>query len=254
MWLNDPNGLVYYNDKYHLFYQHHPYDTVWGPMHWGHAVSRDLINWQHFPIALQPDENGMIFSGSAVIDWQGTSGFGQEAMIAIFTHHKNGDQGQSLACCNDQGLTWKKYAGYPVLLSPNEPDFRDPKVFWYEDRWIMALAAGNKIVFYTSADLIHWGPGGSFGEGYGSHEGVWETPDLFPLTTSNCWETYWVLTVSVGNGHPAGGSGTQYFIGHFDGKSLRRSMQKTSFFGLIMGQIIMRYNPGMMNPTAVASW
>jgi len=219
MWMNDPNGLVYYKGDYHLFYQYHPHDTVWGPMHWGHAISRDLINWQHLPIALQPDENGMIFSGSIVIDWQDTAGFGKEAMVAIFTHHKDGYQNQSLAYSNDQGVTWKKYFGNPILLSPNNPDFRDPKVFWYEDHWVMSLAAGNTILFYISTDLIHWEPSGSFGDEYGSTAGVWETPDLFELTVLNSAETRWVLTVGVGNGHPAGGSGTQYFIGHFDGRS-----------------------------------
>src|SRR5262245_57237961 len=118
MWMNDPNGLVYYKGEYHLFYQYHPYDTVWGPMHWGHAISRDLVNWHHLPIALQPDENGMIFSGSIVIDWQNTAGFGKEAMVAIFTHHKDGYQNQSLAYSNDQGITWMKYSGNPILLSP----------------------------------------------------------------------------------------------------------------------------------------
>jgi fructan beta-fructosidase len=220
MWMNDPNGLVYYKGRYHLFYQHHPNDTVWGPMHWGHAVSRDLMNWQHLPIALQPDENGMIFSGSVVIDWQNTAGFGREAMVAIFTHHNDGRQSQSLAYSNDQGITWTKYAGNPVLLSSTDPDFRDPKVFRHKEKWVMSLAAGNTILFYVSKDLVHWESSGSFGD-HGSTDGVWETPDLFELTLSDSPETRWVLTVSVGDGHPAGGSGTQYFIGHFDGITFR---------------------------------
>ena len=225
MWMNDPNGLVYYKGRYHLFYQHHPNDIVWGPMHWGHAVSCDLINWQHLPIALQPDENGMIFSGSVVIDWQNTAGFGREAMVAIFTHYKDGHQSQSLAYSNDQGITWMKCAGNPILLSPRDSDFRDPKVFWHRDGWVMSLAAGNTVLFYVSTDLIHWDSGGSFGA-HGSTCGVWETPDLFQLTVSNSAETRWVLTVSVGDGHPAGGSGTQYFIGHFDGKTFRSENAK----------------------------
>lgn len=218
MWMNDPNGLVWYKGNYHLFYQHHSYSIDWGPMHWGHAVSADLIHWQHLPIALEPDENGMIFSGSVVIDWQDSAGFGKEAMVAIFTHHKPGQQSQSLAYSHDGGMTWTKYFKNPVLLPSNTPDFRDPKVFRYEDGWVMCIAAGNTILFYRSKDLIHWEPSGSFGN-YGSTDGVWETPDLFELTVGDGEQTRWVLTVSVGAGHPAGGSGTQYFVGHFDGKT-----------------------------------
>ncbi len=129
-WMNDPNGLVYYQGEYHLFYQYHPESPIWGPMHWGHAVSRDLVNWQHLPIALYPDENGMIFSGSAVIDWKNTAGFGEAAMVAIFTHHQDGRQSQSLAYSLDSGRTWTKYAGNPVLSPPdNLRDFSRPKSF-----------------------------------------------------------------------------------------------------------------------------
>jgi fructan beta-fructosidase len=189
-------------------------------MHWGHAISNDLTNWQHLPVALEPDENGMIFSGSVVIDWQNSAGFGKEAMIAIFTHHKDGHQSQSLAYSQDEGITWTKYFNNPVLISDNDRDFRDPRVFRYHDGWVMSLAAGNTIVFYRSTDLIHWEASGSF-RNHGSREGVWETPDLFELTVGDSAETRWVLTVSVGDGHPAGGSGTQYFVGHFDGRSFR---------------------------------
>ena len=221
-WMNDPNGLVYFAGEYHLFYQHNPDDTVWGPMHWGHAVSRDLVNWQHLPIALHPDKKGTIFSGSAVIDWHNTAGFGAEAMIAIFTHAKDNVQAQSLAYSTDKGRTWTKYAGNPVLPPPkNIRNFRDPKVFWYGDpdagHWVMAIAGGNAILFFTSPDLKTWEPSGGFGFGYGSTEGVWETPDLFPLPIPGDPDTRWVLTVGVGDGGPAGGTGTQYFIGTFDG-------------------------------------
>ena len=224
-WMNDPNGLVYFDGEYHLFYQYHPESTVWGPMHWGHAVSRDLINWQHLPIALYPDENGMIFSGSAVVDWQNTAGFGKKAMIAVFTYNnhtyndKNRVEDQNIAYSKDRGRTWIKYAGNPVVPHPGDlTDFRDPKVFWHEDHWVMSLAAGDMILFYTSADLKHWNQSGSFGGGHGSTEGVWETPDLFKLPLENASESRWVLTVGVGSGGPTGGSGTQYFIGDFDGK------------------------------------
>lgn len=219
-WMNDPNGLVYFDGEYHLFYQYHPESTVWGPMHWGHAVSRDLVNWQHLPTALYPDEHGMIFSGSAVVDWNNTAGFGKKALIAIFTYNINYKETQNLAYSTDKGRTWTKYAGNPVVPAP-EPlsDCRDPKVFWHADHWVMALAAKDTILFFNSYDLKHWEMTGSFGGGYGSTAGVWETPDLFQLPVDNGSETRWVLTVGVGNGHIAGGSGTQYFIGNFDGRT-----------------------------------
>lgn len=221
--MNDPNGLVYYAGEHHLFYQHNPDDTVWGPMHWGHAVSADLVNWEHLPIALAPDEIGTIFSGSAVIDKADTAGFGKEAMVAVFTHDDSGEQMQSLAYSNDQGRTWTKYAGNPVLKAPkNIRNFRDPKVIWYDDgsgagHWVMLMAAGNIILFYTSPDLKNWEATGGFGLGYGATEGVWETPDLFYLPVDGGAEQRWVLTVGVQAGAPAGGSGTQYFVGNFDG-------------------------------------
>lgn len=221
-WMNDPNGLVYYRGEYHLFYQYHPDNANWGPMHWGHAISRDLVNWEHLPIALYPDDNGTIFSGSAVIDWQSTAGFGKEAMVAIFTHDRGGVQSQSLAYSTDQARTWMKYPGNPVLSPPNNlSDFRDPKVFWYgkpdAGHWVMALAADNMILFYTSPDLTHWTSSGGFGSGYGSTSNVWETPDLFELSIDGTLETCWVLTVGVQGGGPARGSATQYFVGAFDG-------------------------------------
>ncbi len=218
--MNDPNGLVYFDGEYHLFYQYHPEGTVWGPMHWGHAVSRDLINWQHLPIALYPDEHGTIFSGSAVVDWNNTAGFGEKALVVIFTYNKDHIETQNLAYSIDNGRIWTKYIGNPVIPHPEHlKDFRDPKVFWHVDHWVMSLAAGDTILFYTSPDLKHWEQSGSFGGGYGSTDGVWETPDLFKLSVDNASETRWVLTVGVGNGGPAGGSGTQYFIGEFDGKN-----------------------------------
>jgi fructan beta-fructosidase len=218
-WMNDPNGLVYYKGEYHLFYQFHPDSTVWGPMHWGHAVSRDLVNWEHLPIALSPDEKGYIFSGSAVIDWRNTAGFGSETLVAIFTYHKDRVESQSLACSTDRGRTWTKYADNPIIPNPGLSDFRDPKVFWHTDHWVMALAAGNAVLFYTSSDLKHWESSGSFGDGYGCTDGVWETPDLFEMPVNGGPVTRWILTVGVSNGAPAGGSGTQYFVGTFDGKT-----------------------------------
>jgi len=223
-WMNDPNGLVYYQGEYHLFYQYHPESPIWGPMHWGHAISQNLINWEHLPIALYPDENGTIFSGSAVIDWKNTAGFGKEALVAIFTHDQAGKQSQSLAYSRDSGRTWTKYAGNPVIPAPaNMPDFRDPKVFWFTGsgaaHWVMCLSAADRILFYTSPNLIHWSPGGQLGPGCGPAGGPWETPDLFELPVNGAQETRWVLTVGIQSGTPAGGSGSMYFVGAFDGKS-----------------------------------
>lgn len=221
-WMNDPNGMVYYAGEYHLFYQYHPDDIVWGPMHWGHAVSRDLVNWEHLPIALYPDEVGYIFSGSAVIDWENSAGFGDEAMVAIFTHEKNQRQMQSIAYSTDRGRTWTKYAGNPVIEPPNNiRNFRDPKVFWYDKagagHWVMLVAAGDSILFYTSPNLKEWEISGGFGFGYGATCGVWETPELFELPVDGSDETRWLLSVAVGDCAPAGGSGVQYFVGDFDG-------------------------------------
>ena len=225
-WLNDTNGMVYYDGEYHLFYQHHPDSTVWGPMHWGHAVSRDLVNWRHLPIALAPDELGTIFSGSAVIDWHNTAGFGPEAMIASYTYQDpDARQSQAIAYSLDNGRTWTKYAGNPVIPPPaNLRDFRDPKLLWYDNgrgggHWVMALAAGRAVLFYTSPNLLDWQPAGSFGFGYGAMGGVWETPDLFELPVTGTAESRWVLTVGIGDNAPASGSGTHYFIGQFDGQT-----------------------------------
>jgi len=224
-WINDPNGLVYYAGEYHLFYQYHPGSTVWGPMHWGHAISTDLLHWTELPVALYPDELGAIFSGSAVIDWQNTAGFGVEAMVAIFTHDAPVGQRQSLAYSIDRGRTWTKYVGNPVIATPpGEKDFRDPKVFWYGDdgsdaHWVLLLAVADSIWFYTSPNLIHWTFASEFGQGHGSHAGVWETPDLFKLVVDEGPTTRWVLSVGVGYGATVDEQGTQYFVGHFDGYS-----------------------------------
>ncbi|HWQ15875.1 MAG TPA: glycoside hydrolase family 32 protein [Roseiflexaceae bacterium] len=221
-WINDPNGLIYHDGEYHLFYQHHPYSLGWGPMHWGHAVSRDLVHWEHLPIALAPDELGAIFSGSAVIDHHNTAGFGAGAMVAIFTHDAPARQVQSLAYSTDRGRTWTKYAGNPVLAPPDAPrDFRDPRVLWYEgtgrSHWVMLLAVGHEIWIYTSPDLKAWTKASTFGANYGAHGGVWECPELISLPVDGNLPRRWVLVVGVQQGAPGGGSGTQYFVGSFDG-------------------------------------
>ncbi len=222
-WINDPNGLVYLDGEYHLFYQYHPHSDIWGPMHWGHAVSRDLIRWDELPIALFPDELGAIFSGSAVIDRANTAGFGDQAMVAIFTHFASGLQQQSLAFSTDRGRTWTKYSGNPVIPTPEGVrDFRDPKVFWYEragaiGHWVMLLAVGQCIWIYTSPDLKTWDKAGEFGAGEGAHDGVWETPELLELAVDGGPEKRWLLAVGMGDGAGIDGMGEQYFIGRFDG-------------------------------------
>ncbi|WP_241158369.1 glycoside hydrolase family 32 protein [Cohnella candidum] len=228
-WMNDPNGMVYYEGEYHLFYQHHPGSTVWGPMHWGHAVSKDLVRWEQHPIALRPDRNGTVFSGSAVVDWKDSSGFfgGGTGLVAIFTQDdsdpETGEsrQRQSLAYSKDKGRTWAMFAGNPVLTDARFTDFRDPKVFWDErrGRWAMAIAAGDRIAFYTSPDLKEWTFRSEFGQTEGSHDGVWECPDLFELPVDGDERRRkWVLIVSIGdNPDEPAGSRTQYFVGSFDG-------------------------------------
>ncbi len=222
-WMNDPNGMVYYAGEYHLFYQYHPYGLQWGPMHWGHAVSKDLVHWEQLPIALAPDDNGTIFSGSAVVDWNNTSGFQtgtEKPLVAMYTQDKNGTQVQSIAYSNDKGRTWTKYSENPVIPNPGLSDFRDPKVFWHEDsqKWVMVLAAGDRIKIYTSTNLKQWTFASDFGQGQGSHGGVWECPDLFQLPVDgSSTQKKWVLQISLGNGAAAGGSGMQYFVGTFNG-------------------------------------
>jgi fructan beta-fructosidase len=234
-WMNDPNGMVFHEGVYHLFYQYYPDSTVWGPMHWGHATSSNLLQWQRQPVKLFPDSLGYIFSGSAVVDSLNTSGFGTNGiapLVAIFTHHnpakeklgKKDHQNQSLAYSLDNGKTWKKYAGNPVLNTPGLQDFRDPKVFWYAPgkKWVMALAAGDRIMFYSSPNLKDWQKTGEFGENAGAHGGVWECPDLFALpavANNGRVEEVWVLLVSINPGGPNGGSATQYFTGSFNGEN-----------------------------------
>ncbi len=230
-WMNDPNGLVYYKGKYHLFYQHNPAGNVWGPMHWGHATSTDLFNWQDQAVALAPDNTGTIFSGSAVVDAANTSGFkngSEDPLVAVYTIAGT-QQHQGIAYSNDGGLNWTKYASNPVLPNPGVPDFRDPKVFWHagSNKWIMALAAGQKISFYSSADLKNWTFESSFGEGVGAHGGVWECPDLFQMLIEGTNTSKWVLIVSINPGGPNGGSASQYFVGDFDGKSFTTETTET---------------------------
>lgn len=229
--MNDPNGLVYDNGIYHLFYQHYPDSNVWGPMHWGHATSHDLIHWQQRPIALYPDSLGYIFSGSAVIDDGNTAGFQKgnvKPLVAIFTYHdmvkekagRTDRESQGIAYSNDHGSTWVKYPGNPVLKNKGDKDYRDPKVFFHaaSHRWIMPLAVGDHLELYSSGNLKEWIKESDFGKQQGSHGGTWECPDFFPLLTKDGKEK-WVLIQNMDRGSVNGGSGTQYFIGQFDGKT-----------------------------------
>lgn len=228
-WMNDPNGMVFFNDEYHLFYQFHPHGTTWGPMHWGHAVSKNLVHWEHLPIALAPDEHGAIFSGSAVVDWKNTSGFfdGEPGLVAIYTSADNypdsdrSRQRQSIAYSKDNGRTWVTYEGNPVLSDIKITDYRDPKVFWHSEtsRWVMVLATGQSVTIYTSPNLKDWQFASEFGSTAGSHDGVWECPDLFKLPIDGDKNNQkWVMLLSIGdNPEFKEGSRTQYFVGDFDG-------------------------------------
>ncbi|WP_426228668.1 glycoside hydrolase family 32 protein [Pseudarthrobacter sp. DSP2-3-2b1] len=232
-WLNDPNGLVFHDGLYHLFFQNNPHGSVWGNMSWGHATSRDLLHWTEHPVAIAGDETEDIFSGSVVVDHGNTSGFGTAdapALVAIYTSaykavsEHSGSQAQSLAYSTDAGMTWRKYGGNPVLTR-NSANFRDPKVFRYEGEgdqdacWVMVAveAQHQKVVFYRSEDLKSWDFLSDFGPA-NADAGEWECPDLFPLAVDgDPDDVRWVLIVNVNPGAVAGGSGGQYFVGNFDG-------------------------------------
>lgn len=217
-WLSDPNGLVHASGTYHLYYQHHPDSTSWGPMNWGHATSVDLVSWRHRPIALAPDEHGMIYSGSAVIDEEGTAGFGAQSLIAAFTYHLDGVEEQGLAWSRDGGDTFTKRRT-PILEAPDgEKDFRDPRVLRYSadsEHWVMLLAVGRAVWIYTSTDLTTWTRTGTV-TGVFCGDGTWEMPELMSFDVGGT--TVWVLAVSIWGGAPAGGCGVQAVVGTFDGR------------------------------------
>jgi fructan beta-fructosidase len=222
-WINDPNGLLWFDGEYHLFYQYNPNGDVWGDIGWGHAVSTDLQHWEELPVALHADEHTMIFSGSAVIDTHNTSGFagpGETALVAIYTaarRNPGGLQNQHIAYSTDRGRTWTKYAGNPVL-DLGMAEFRDPKVQWYAPGgfWLMAVVLPelHRVAFYASSDLKSWRHLSDFGPA-GATSGIWECPDLFPVEWAG--GTAWVLKVDVFDGHVSGSMGGQYFVGDFDG-------------------------------------
>ena len=220
-WMNDPNGMFWHDGTYHLYYQFNPYGSMWGNMHWGHSSSKDLVNWEHHPVAIAPDQWGTIFSGSAVVDKDNTSGFGKDAVVAMYTSCSL-TQKQSIAYSNDGGITFTKYNGNPVIQAPQE--CRDPKVFWNDETqcWNCVLVSPLEYEawFYSSPDLKNWTKESEFG-GHGLTTAIWECPDMLKITDPVTGVTKWVLLVNVNPGGPAGGSATQYFTGDFDGKTFK---------------------------------
>ncbi len=231
-WSNDPNGLVYYDGEYHIFYQYNPHGNTWGHMSWGHAVSRDLIHWEHLPLAIAEyndpvtGDSTMIFSGTVVVDKNNSSGLckGKDCLVAIYTSHVHAHgegkrQHQSLAFSNDHGRTWERYAKNPIL-DIQRKDFRDPKVFWSEKKqnWVMAVVIPDrfKVQFYQSKNLTVWKFMSDFGP-LGDTTKIWECPDIYELTVENSVQRKWILSLS--GSHPQGPEfvGMQYFIGQFDG-------------------------------------
>ncbi|PWB01041.1 DUF4980 domain-containing protein [Duncaniella muris] len=220
-WMNDPNGMFYKDGEWHLCYQWNPYGSKWQNLSWGHSVSRDLIHWEHRPDAvIEPDGLGMIFSGSSAVDRSGSAGFGKDAVVAMYTSAA-ASQIQSLAWSDDNGETFTKYDGNPVLTLDSEA--RDPNMFWGAERnvWILVLAHAldHEMLIFSSPDMKDWTLESSFGRGLGAQDGVWECPDLFELPVNGESGKKWVLLCNLNPGGPFGGSATQYFIGDFDGKT-----------------------------------
>lgn len=210
-WMNDPNGMFYKDGVWNLYFQYNPYGSTWENMTWGHSTSTDLVNWTYQGDVIEPDALGTIFSGSSVVDYKNTAGFGEGAIISYYTSAGQ-SQTQSMAYSTDNGKTFTKYENNPVLTS-NIPDFRDPNIFWHEatQRWILIISESQHMKFFSSANLKDWQFESTFGEDYGNHSGVWECPDLFEINGK------WFLLCNINPGGPFGGSATQYFVGQFDG-------------------------------------
>ena len=221
-WMNDPNGMFYKDGRWHLYYQYNPYGSKWQNMTWGHSVSSDLVNWEHLPEAIRPNGLGAVFSGSCAVDHDNTAGFGNDAVIALYTSAGT-SQMQSLASSTDGGLTFNIYPSNPVLTLESEA--RDPKVVWNDStkEWnmILAHALDHEMLILTSPDMKSWTLQSSFGKGLGAQGGVWECPDLFELPVAGTDEKKWVLLCNINPDGPFGGSGTQYFVGDFDGKTFK---------------------------------
>lgn len=226
-WMNDPNGMFYKDGVWHLYYQYNPYGNVWGNMTWAHSTSKDLINWEPQPIALPGDMIGTMFSGSCIVDHNNTTGFGKDAVVAMYTASVQTAfdcdlQTQCLAYSTDGGYTFKKYEGNPVLTAPQK-DFRDPNMFWNEDinAWNLIMAVGQEMRIYSSPNMKDWKEESQFGKTLGCHDGVWECPDLMKVKIRGAAKgkdaEKWVLFCNINPGGPAGGSATQYFVGDFDG-------------------------------------
>ena len=216
-WMNDPNGMFFKDGVWHFYFQHNPYGSQWENMTWGHSTSTDLIHWTFQGDPVQPDAWGSIFSGSSVVDKNNTAGFGENAIVALYTSAGE-NQTQSMAYSTDNGKTFTKYDGNPIITS-NVPDFRDPHMFWNENikKWNMILAAGQQMNIYSSDNLKDWKFESSFGAEYGSHGGVWECPDLMKMKVRGTDKEKWMLVCNINPGGPSGGSATQYFVGDFDG-------------------------------------
>ena len=234
-WTNDPNGLVYFHGEYHLFYQYNPFGDQWGHMSWGHAVSRDLLHWEELAVAIPEQDGVMIFTGSVVIDHSNTSGLclpGVACMVAVYTGHGKTSEGvrqtQNIAYSHDDGRTWTKFKGNPVLDLHME-DFRDPNVTWDEERhqWLMAVALPkeHKVRFYSSKDLKQWTVMSDFGPA-ANVAGDWECPTLVRVPGAKEKDReMWALKVGLNPGAPQGGSGEQYFLGGFDGRKFTASTE-----------------------------
>lgn len=231
-WMNDANGLVYKDGEYHLYFQYNPYGSKWGNMHWGHSVSKDLIHWEHLAPAIARDTLGHIFSGSSVVDHFNSAGYGKDALIAFYTSASDKyGQIQCMAYSTDNGRTYTKYEGNPILTPfDGLKDFRDPKVFWYEpaQKWYMIVSADKNMRFYNSTDLKHWEYLSQFGEGYGVQPNQFECPDFIQLPVDGDKNHMkWVMIVNINPGCPFGGSATEYFVGEFDGKEFKCDNDKS---------------------------
>ncbi len=218
-WMNDPNGMFYKDGVWHLYYQYNPYGSKWQNMSWGHSTSTDLVNWEHHPVAIEPNSLGQVFSGSCVVDSDNTAGFGKDAVIALYTS-AGINQMQSLAYSTDNGETFTIYPGNPIITLESEA--RDPNMFWNDEtkEWnlLLAHALDHEMLIFTSPDLKEWTLQSAFGKGLGAQGGVWECPDMRHLPVEGTDESKWVLICNLNPGGPFGGSAAQYFTGDFDGR------------------------------------
>ncbi len=247
-WMNDPNGMFYKDGQWHLYYQWNPYGSKWQNMTWGHSSSSDLVNWKHHPAAIEPNGLGAVFSGSSAIDTEGSAGFGEDALVAMYTS-AGASQIQSLAYSHDNGETFTIYPGNPVITLDSEA--RDPNMFWNPETklWtlILAHALDKEMLIFTSPDMKEWTLQSSFGKGLGAQDGVWECPDLFELPVAGTDMKKWVLLCNINPGGPFGGSGIQYFVGDFDGKTFKPDTDKE-------GNVLTKWLDYGKDNYAVVSW